>query len=306
MLSDLPGPEEVSEFCDEVGRDFGAQPCQVAISPLQEAARHVAVRHVENQRYVRLTPPAGHNGGRPFFLLWQPSVFAGEAPLLVHLPGYGAGFSMFPDLQCAGYHVLHVSPLGYVTPEGRQTDLQREGAWPVMAETVESFGERGYVEVLREVFWAVAWALEQPRVATRSLGLFGTSQGGGLALLLASMLREKFSCVVAAHLPFLTDFANAPDGGSYQIAKRKLAESADPQRAARALCVLDTLAHAHRLVIPVLLTAGGQDRLCPAAGIRKLYDRLPGVRALHETPTQGHVYTAEALRLTKVWFDFYL
>lgn len=306
VMSDLPAAEEVTRFCHQLAEEFGSQPCEVAILPSQEAARHVAVRHVDNQKYVRMIPPLSHNGGRAFYLLWQPSPLVREAPLLLHLPGYGAGFSLFPDLQSAGYHVLHLSPLGYVTPEGRATELQRDGVWPVMAETVESFGQRGYREMLQEAFWAISWAMQQPRVHPTALGLFGTSQGGGLALLLASILRERFSCVVAAHLPFLTDFANAPDGGSYQIAKRKLSESTDAARAARALTFLDTLSHAHRLSMPVLLTAGGQDRLCPVGGIRKLYEKLPGIRALHETPNQGHVYSVEALRLTQVWFDLYL
>ena len=309
LAAPLPAPAEIDAFCAGLAGSFSHSGYMTSLTSFQENARHIAVRHVDNQRFITFRPvraqPEASAGG-VFHVLWQPSPFVRRAPLLVHLPGYGAGFSLLPDAQTRGYHVMHVSPLGYVTPTGREAALQRDGVWPVMLETVESEGRLGYRTMLEQILAATAWALEQPGVDNTAVGFFGTSQGGGLSLLAASILRGRLRSVVAAHLPFLTSFADAPDGGSYELAKKALSRSPRPEAAASALLHLDTLAHAHRLDMPVLLTTGGQDKLCPASSARKLFERLPGIRALHETPAQGHIYTPEALRLTLTWFDLYL
>jgi len=309
LSAPLPSASEIDAFCAELANSFTTNEYVVSFAPYQEHTRHIAVRHLDNQRFVVFRPlhaqPHVPAEG-VFHALWQPSPFVRRAPLLVHLPGYGAGFSLFPEAQTGGYHVLHVSPLGYVTAAGRQSQLQRDGVWPVMLETVETEGLRGYRTMLQQILAATAWALQQPAVDTSAVGFFGTSQGGGLSLLMASILRDRLRSVVVAHLPFLTSFVDAPDGGSYELAKKALSYSPRPEAAAHALLHFDTLAHAHRLDMPVLLTSGGQDKLCPAASARKLFDRLPGIRALLETPSQGHVYTPEALRLTLMWFDLYL
>ena len=102
----------------------------------------------------------------------------------MHLPGYGHEMSAHPELVAMGYNVLHVSPLGYASPSGPQLGRMRDGIWPVLPETVDSGGEGGYAEWFVDCLVAVGWALGRAEVAAGRLSLFGTSQGGGAALLL--------------------------------------------------------------------------------------------------------------------------
>ena len=66
------------------------------------------------------------------------------APLLVHTPGYSAEISTHPELVSLGYNVLHISPLGYATPNGPDETQKRDNTWPVLADTISSHGEKGY------------------------------------------------------------------------------------------------------------------------------------------------------------------
>lgn len=55
----------------------------------------------------------------------------------------------------------------------------------------------GYEDWLSDVLLAVRWALERPDVLPDRLSFFGTSQGGGGSLLLASLLGRS-GCAASA------------------------------------------------------------------------------------------------------------
>jgi pimeloyl-ACP methyl ester carboxylesterase len=73
-----------------------------------------------------------------------------------------------------------------------------------------------------------------------------------------------------------------------------------------ALGYVDTLSHAHRLTMPVLLTAGSVDGTTPKETIRSLFDRLPGTRSFTEIAGQGHAYTVPFIPLATAWFGMYV
>lgn len=234
---------------------------------------------------------------------WQPA-HATPAPLLVHVPGYGAEMSIHPELVVQGYNVLHVSPLGYATPSGPATHLQEKDVWPVLQNTIRSGGERGYREWLAHCVIAIEWALSQEAVAGRRVSFFGTSQGGGGALMLASLYRGDGVRCVAADVAFLTHFLSAPVGRAYHIAWNTLPE-VEPAVGWRALGLIDTVSHAPRLDIPVLLTAGGVDETCPPESIEHLFQQLPGTRSYTWLKDVPHRYTGEFLHLASTWFRLY-
>ena len=65
---------------------------------------------------------------------------------------------------------------------------------------------------------------------------------------------------------------------------------------------IDTRSHAHRLTMPVLLTAGEADTVTPPASIEALFADLPGTRSYTNLAGQAHGYTAPFLRLAQAWF----
>lgn len=308
---EYPSPEDVDRWCLDLLREADGESLSARLLDEPSPSTFtLGIRHHEGHRYVCFTTGRGET----FYGLWQPVLGGGPAPILLHLPGYAAEMSAHPELVIAGWNVLHVNPLGYATPAGPDEAKRRGDTWPVLPDTVESGGARGYRDFLRQVAHAFRWAVAQPGVQADRPGVFGTSQGGGTALLAASLLRDRGVKAVAADVPFLTNFplmADREEPGAYHLAQeplRRLAaqDSGRLSAAWRALGFVDTLSHAHRLAMPVLLTAGTLDVVTPPETIDSLYRVLPGTRSYTELAGQAHGYTAPFLRLARAWFDIYL
>jgi cephalosporin-C deacetylase-like acetyl esterase len=306
-----PTPRDVDTWCRNLVAKAWKSKIEARFLDIDGYGLNLGVRHTMGRAYVRFERP----GADPYYGYWQPvpAVKTGPVPLLVHLPGYGGEISAHPELVFLGYNVLHINPKGYCTPTGLDDSKKRGDGFPVMMETVESFGNHGYVDWLADAVAAVKWALAQPSVHKDRLGFFGSSQGGGGAMLLASLFRDQVKAV-AADEPFLTNFPlrfKSEMRGGYHMAfnplKRVAAEN--PRRvkdAWKAIGFVDTLSHAHRLTMPVLLTAGGRDGTIPADGVQSLFEVLPGSRSYTVMAEQIHTYTPEFLRLAEVWFRLYV
>jgi hypothetical protein len=108
-----PDPDAVDAWLDGIWQEGQDTPFEAERLEEQGFGPHLGIRHMRGCGYVRYSP----QGRDPFYGYWQPAPSA-PAPLLVHTPGYGAEISVHPDLAAQGYNVLHVNPLGYVTPAG--------------------------------------------------------------------------------------------------------------------------------------------------------------------------------------------
>jgi cephalosporin-C deacetylase-like acetyl esterase len=298
---DYPDAEAIDAWCDELyaralGLDYTAEVLAV------EGPKHAVPRHVYDPRYVRFDLQDQPS----FYGYWQRAPGPRPAPLLLHVPGYGGEMSAHPELVQAGFNVLHINPLGYCTPDGFDLSRQANNTWPVLPDTAASHGERGYVDWLTQALVAARWAESQESVCAGRIGCFGTSQGGGGALLLGSLLREKGIRAVAADLPFLTNFplmSKYPNLGAYGLV---LGEGEPTAGAWRGLGFIDTLSHAHRLDMPVLLTAGTADVTTPPESIKSLFEVLPGTRSYMEFAGLEHGYTPHFIPLANTWFRLYL
>ncbi|HZG56267.1 acetylxylan esterase [Paenibacillus sp.] len=295
-----PGAEEVDAWVESIFRLNDETPCKAEVVQATGFRETFGTPQFgKHFRYVRFEP----QGMEPFYAYWQPA-HAGPAPLLVHVPGYGAEMSAHPELVAAGYNVLHINPLGYVTPDGPQSRLRTENDWPVLPDTIASAGQAGYRIWLANCVAAIEWAMKQPSVQPNRVSFFGTSQGGGGALLLGSMYRDRGARAVAADEPFLTHFPLADARGAYRRAPIGL-ERTSPEAGWRGLGFVDTMNHARRLTLPVLLTAGEADDICPPETIQALFERLPGTRSLTMLSGEGHGYTSVFVPLASAWFRLY-
>ena len=305
-----PTSPEVDQWCESLLVEADRAPLVAEVlTDMAPWPFTLGVRHHAGHRFVKFSA-----GEETFYGFWQPALSGGPAPLLLHVPGYGAEMSAHPELVAAGFNVLHINPLGYATPEGPDESKRPAGEWPVLPETVKTYGEHGYRDFLRHVAIAFRWASLQPCVQANRVGVLGTSQGGGTALLTASLLRDRGMRAVAADLPFLTNYpltVAKENPGAYYLAQSALACVAKehPDRlpdAWRALGFVDTLNHAHRLIMPTLLTAGTIDETTPPDSIFSLFEQLPGTRSYTEIAGQAHEYTAPFLRLARAWFEIYV
>lgn len=302
-----PSQTDLDSWCVDLITNAQQQALCVTVADTAPINTAPAARHQQNSSYLAFTK----SDDKTFYGYWQPSYSPGPAPLLIHLPGYGAEMCAHPELVTAGYNVLHINPLGYATPLGFDIGKQRNNNWPVLPDTVTSKGESGYRDWLTDALLAIFWACEQPMVQKSRLAIFGTSQGGGTALLLASLLGAEKVRAVAADLPFLTGFpmhTAKKNRGAYEMAYQSLEAMPDEEQPAawNALGFIDTLSHAHRLTMPTLLTAGDIDNVCPSDSITALFDLLPGTRSYTVIQGQDHAYTTPFLTLAKAWFGLFV
>lgn len=227
------------------------------------------------------------------------------SPLLVQLCGYGAELSCDYDIAAQGYNLLQLSPLGYWTPNGYDEHLRRQNNWPVMEDTILTGAKEGYREWLIDAVCATNWARQQERVLRDHVSFYGGSQGGGTAILLGSLYKDRGVACVAADEPFLTNFPLADFRGAYSVATNGMNVVADEAAAWKALGYIDTCNHVSRLSFPILLTAGGMDTACPADTVISLYDRLSCIKSLTFMPEQPHATGRVFIKLAMAWFALY-
>ena len=246
-------------------------------------------------QFIRFETENGHT----FWGYWQPAMKQ-PAPLLINLPGYGGYISMHPQINDDNYNILHISPLGYISPEGAHMEMaMQDGNWPVLHNTAMGL-PGGYEDWLMDCLLAIRWAKVQPGVLSDRISLYGTSQGGGGSLLLASILKDEVRCV-CADLPFLTAFPMTDlSGDAYGILKRAhttVEESLFWKR----LGYIDTVSHSHRLTMPVMLSSGGKDIVCPPATIEYLFTLLPGSKQYTYLESNVHTHSRQSMVLFRCW-----
>lgn len=240
---------------------------------------------------------------RTFYGYWQPSI-SSPAPLLINLPGYGGFINLHPQLADMGYHILHISPQGYVSPSGPDTSKTApDGNWPVLHNTITG-KPGGYEDWLTDCLLAIRWAVLQPDVLPDRLSVFGTSQGGGTALLLASILGSAVRCV-CADIPFLTNFPSSRlKGNAYGILS-PYRQSVPEDIFWNRLGYIDTLSHAHRLHIPVMLSGGGQDEVCPPDTVESLFTKLSCTKQYTRLEHGVHTHSRESMVLFGAWLRLF-
>lgn len=297
-----PSETEVDVWLEDIWQE--AQTTKFKAEPLDEQGftKQFGIRHLKGCRYIRFSP----EGMDTFYGYWQPAP-SHPAPLLIHTPGYGAEMSAHPDLVARGYNVLHINPLGYVTPSGADETKAPDDQWPVFSQTYTSRGEHGYRQWLIDCALAIRWAQSQEAVISDRLSFFGTSQGGGASQMLGSLYRDHGVRCVAADVSWMTNFPLCKEL-DVEWSRDTIAaiEAMDnPADGWYALGLIDALSHARRLTIPVMFTAGGTDSTCPPSAIETVFHRLPSTRMYCYLDGQGHAYTQEFVTLASAWFRLY-
>lgn len=276
-------PEEVAAFWRDTLARLERIPVATRIEPVKEALPYRKFR-------VSFTSLGGVRINALLALPITGEAPARRLPALVTAPGYGGLQQgvMLSDCQ-RGYAVLQVFPrvpeppaekltLGIQQPEG----YYYQGAYADMVRAVDVLSRHD--------------AVDPQRIAAA-----GTSQGGGLVLA-AAALHPRIR-VVAAHLPFLTDMQRAATIPGSLVHQLLLKHNAHSPAALRTLTFFDPLTLAPNLAVPVLLSSGGKDTVCPPETIRALFDRLPGIKSLVHYPDLPHTSSLAFYELTWIWLD---
>jgi cephalosporin-C deacetylase len=281
LLAAFALAQDISSFWRATLARLAAEPIEATVTDLREPLPYRTFR-VE---YRSL------GGVRVRALLALP-VRGGEAPrplaAVVTVPGYGGTQQGVMLAECQrGYAILQVYPR---TPDGDKLTwhLDRpEGAYYQLA----------YADVIR----GVDYLRSRSDIDRERIAIAGTSQGGGIALAVAS-LDSRLKAVVA-HVPFLCDMRRAARTEGSLVKKLLDQAGMNDERHLDTLDYFDPLQLAASLRAPALVSSGGRDAVCPAPAIRAVFDRIPATKSLFHDPDLLHTTSEPFYAMCWQWLE---
>lgn len=290
--------QALRDFWDEAlaelaGVEIDAQVKPVASSDPLVTEYEVSLQSIGGVRIAAIYTMPAWSEAQPF-------------PALITMPGYGGDTPPQRALSAeAGYAVLSVYPRAQ-GPSRSLWDLP-EGYTKLtfgLHDPRDHYYRAAYMDVVR----GVDFLLTRPEVDSERIGVYGTSQGGGLTLALAAL--DKRVKAAAAHVPFLCAYRiaveTATTGPYLELIDYFTRHPDEREQALRTLEYFDPVNLARWIEVPTLVTIGDQDTTCPPATIEAVFDQLRCTRALVRYPELGHGRYYPFRRIARFWFDQYL
>jgi cephalosporin-C deacetylase len=220
---------------------------------------------------------------------------------IVTVPGYGGSQQGIMLDECQrGYAILQVFPRSQgPSSELWKIDGPEKLTWN-LSQPLGAYYQGAYADVIR----GIDYLLTRNDIDGERLAIAGTSQGGGIALAIAS-LDPRIKAVVA-HVPFLCDVRQAAHTEGSLIKKLLDTAHMNDEQHLRSLEYFDPLKLVPALKAPALISSGGKDTVCPAATIRAVFDAVPGIKALFHDPDLPHTSSERFYKMTWDWLDAYI
>jgi cephalosporin-C deacetylase len=283
--------QDVEAFWKKTRECLASEPMEAKIEDLAEPLPHkkfkVILRGLDGVRFVTLLalPIQGEAPTKPW-------------PVIITVPGYGGTQQGVMLSECQrGYAVLQVFPRG----QGDSEALWKFDGDKLTARLDKPEGayyQGAYADVMR----AIDFATSRDDFDHDRIALVGTSQGGGIALAVAAL--DPRIKAVAAHVPFLCNFRMAARTANSRIKNQLDYAKRNDETALATLDYFDPFQLAPQLRVPVLMSAGGKDDVCPLATIQSVYDRLPGTKKTLKTyPDLIHTSCVDFYNFTWTWLD---
>jgi cephalosporin-C deacetylase len=283
--------QDIDTFWQKTRERLAREPMEEQVETLNEPLPYkkykVTLRSLDGVRFVALLalPIQGEAPAKPW-------------PVIVTVPGYGGTQQGVMLSECQrGYAVLQVFPRG----QGDSEEL-----WKIDGDKLTGHLDRpednyyrgAYADVMR----AIDFAASRADFDTNRVALVGTSQGGGISLAVAAL--DSRVKVVVAHVPFLCNFRLAARTANSRVKNQLDYAKRNDETALRTLDYFDPFQLAPRLRVPVLMSAGGKDDVCPEPTIRSVYERLPGKKnTLKIYPNLIHTSCVDFYNFTWTWLD---
>lgn len=286
---DLREPTDLDAFWAGTLAEAQAHPLDVLRRPV---GTHLTTLRHEDLSF------AGHGGDRINAWLVLPAAAAGPLPVVVEFVGYGGGRGLPHDRltwASAGYAHLVVDTRGQGAVWGSGGSTADPAGSDVSAP---GFMTRGildkdtyyYRRVFTDAVRAVEAARTLPEVRADAVCVTGTSQGGGIALAVGSLVPGVRA--VMADVPFLSWFRRAlqiAPVDPYTEVVRYLSVHRD--HTDQVLNTLDYFDVAHlvpRATAPALISLAMMDRVCPPSTVWAAYRRYGGSAELSVYPFNDH------------------
>jgi cephalosporin-C deacetylase len=188
------------------------------------------------------------------------------------------------------------------TPDSRVYSGGAFSGWLTLG--LNSPMEHYYRQVYLDSIQMIEALARRPEVNSEKIGLFGNSQGGGIAVASAALLEKGHQlnlgisakiAVVNAGIPFLSDMKRAyqdhGDGPWAELTWYFLMYDPYHEREKEVfntLSYFDLINFASWLSCPVLISVGLKDTACPPLTIYALYNHLTCEKFIIPYPEYGH------------------
>lgn len=255
--------------------------------PLQVEETHSALRSTPEIE-VHEVSYASLDQVRVFCWYARPVGHTGRLPLVIQYPGYISEPALFREMAGQGYAVLSVAPRGKL----RSSDRINPGYPGLMIHGIESRDTYIYRGFYADALRAVDLALARPEVDTDRIAVAGSSQGGGLSLVVAGLRADAVACT-SVGAPYLTGMQAALElTHSYPYEEINEYLRCFPARRAQVestLACFDGLFFARKVQCPLIMNVGLQDDVCPPQTGMAAYDLVPAPdKRLYTYEGHGH------------------
>ncbi|MDF2923805.1 MAG: hypothetical protein K0R57_2719 [Paenibacillaceae bacterium] len=220
--------------------------------------------------------------------------FFGKAsyPCIVNYHGYTGNRGMpeqFAHYLLAGLAVFSIDIRGQAGETGDATPQEGGQTKGWVTRGITSPETCYYKSVVTDAIRAVDWVCEQPEVDSSRVGVAGGSQGGGLALAV-SAIGTKHAFAVA-DIPNMCNMDWTIFNSTGSITEAADYISRYPERLDTVLHTLsyfDNMNLADRIRIPVLVSVGFKDSVCPPESVFAAYNRITSPKRIEMHPFNGH------------------
>ncbi|OGS21998.1 MAG: hypothetical protein A3J83_00265 [Elusimicrobia bacterium RIFOXYA2_FULL_40_6] len=157
-----------------------------------------------------------------------------------------------------------------------------------------------YVDCVR----ALDFLLSRKEIDKKNIIVWGTSQGGGLAMALSGLCPDKIKTTIA-HMPFLCDFQlgvkDSKEGVYQHIVNFLKAYPKCTKTVFNTLSYFDCLNFADKIKSRILVTVGMKDPICPPSSIFSAYKHIRGNKQLAVYNFLGHDFREFMADQTLFW-----
>ena len=208
-------------------------------------------------------------------------------PAIVLLPGYQSDPPIPKDWAKNGYACFSVSPRGKV-----RSRSQFDPGYPgLLTHGITSRDEYSYKGFYVDAWKAVDFLKTCAEVDENRIGVTGSSQGGGLTVILAAMRSEIKAA--AAGAPYLCGFMDAiqlTNTYPYQEINDYLRTYPEARERVRdTLAYFDGISFADKILCPIIVNIGLRDNVCPPETGYALFERIASTnKRLYEYNSHGH------------------